>query len=529
MKDLDKSKEELLKELKETRKKLHDLEERNNKYATSGSKQVETESRKKGSLLNIIGSTARVGGWELDPQTLSQKWTDEVYRIHEIDKTFYPNVSDGINFYAPKSRPIIENAVRRAIEFGESFDLELEFITGKGNHLWVHSIGVPEYSNGKITKILGSIQDITYYKKSAEELRDSLMLNALFMKYSPIYAYIKSVTSSESKVLMASENYIDMIGIPGSEMVGKNMFELFPSEFAEKITADDWMVVSSQQVLDLEEELSGRSYRTIKFPILLGDKTMLAGYTIDITQRKRAEAELIIKNEELKIINAQKDKLFSIVSHDLRNPFTSILGFSQVLLDKVKGKEYEEIEKYADIINDSSLRAMGLLNNLIEWSRLQTGRLEFDSKRFKMISLINDTLLLFRHITNQKSIQITSTFTSELTVCADKDMISTILRNLISNAVKFTLPGGSISISAEKNNSRLLVSIADTGIGIPKEKLNAIFQGATKISTPGTQNESGSGFGLLLCKEFVVKHGGELIIESIEGKGSTFSFTIPAK
>ncbi|MEI6276093.1 MAG: PAS domain-containing sensor histidine kinase [Prolixibacteraceae bacterium] len=364
-------------------------------------------------------------------------------------------------------------------------------------------------------------------QKLLDELRASIELNTLFMKFSPIYVYIKAVTQCESKVLMASENFADMVGKPGSEIIGKNMHDLFPAEFATKMTNDDWSVVSSQKVSSIEEELMGRHYSTIKFPIVMEDKTLLAGYTMDVTERKNAETKLNIRNEELKIINAQKDRLFSIISHDLINPFNSILGFSEILLEQVKEKNYEGIEEYAEIINHSSLRAMDLMKNLLDWSRIQTGRIRFNPVHLRMIDLINNALDLYTYITNQKSIQISSSLSSELIVYVDSNMMSTILRNLISNAIKFTKPGGEITIFTKWEQNELTISVADTGIGIPPKKLESLFYTDNTFSTSGTLHELGTGFGLILCKEFIEIHGGQLLVESTEGTGSVFSITLP--
>jgi signal transduction histidine kinase len=382
-------------------------------------------------------------------------------------------------------------------------------------------------NSAKINTAIDKVNNLTGSPMIANELRESLELNALFMKYSPIYAFIKIISESESKVLMASENFIDMVGIPGSEMVGKNMFDLFPADFAAKITADDWSVVSSKEGINIEEELMGRNYTTIKFPIILEDKTLLAGYTIDITDRKKVEAELKIKNEELKLVNAQKDRLFSILSHDLLNPFNSILGFSQLILDQIEEKDYTRIEECAKIVNHSSLRAVDLLKNLLGWSILQEGRIECSPEHIRMVDLVNNILDLFTYITNQKSILISNALPSELFAYADRNMISIVMRNLISNAIKFSMPNGNITIFADEEQNGLKVSVSDTGVGIPKKKLETLFSPDKRFSTSGTQHELGTGFGLILCKEFVEMHGGELFVESIEGKGSTFSFTIP--
>ena len=163
-----------------------------------------------------------------------------------------------------------------------------------------------------------------------------------------------------------------MIGIPGSEMVGKTMYELFPPEFAAKITADDWATVSKGNPMTLAEELNGGYYVTIKFPITQHGRNLLAGYTIDVTDQKLAEFKLIESEAQFRELNATKDKFFSIIAHDLKTPFNSIIGFSNLLVRQIEEKDYASIERYAGIIQNSSQQAMDLLMNLLEWSRSQT-------------------------------------------------------------------------------------------------------------------------------------------------------------
>ncbi len=248
----------------------------------------------------------------------------------------------------------------------------------------------------------------------------------------------------------------------------------------------------------------------------------------DINQRKQAEAEILRMNKTLTEANASKNKFFSIIAHDLKSPFNAIVGFSDLLLEQVREKKYAAIEKYAEIILHSSEHALQLLTNLMEWSRSQTGRIEFNPEYFEMVNFINDIVPLFEDIAGQKSITIQTGLPSNAPVYADKAMISTVLRNLISNAVKFTKPSGLITISLYETNQNLTVSVTDNGIGISKERIEKLFRLDENESTPGTQNEKGTGLGLILCKEFIEKHGGEIWVESEVGKGSTFNFSLPA-
>lgn len=251
------------------------------------------------------------------------------------------------------------------------------------------------------------------------------------------------------------------------------------------------------------------------------------GHCLDITERKNVEQALLQNENRLRELNATKDKFFSIIAHDLKSPFNGIIGFSNLLAIQVQENNYEGIEEYARVIQDSSLRAMELLENLMEWSRSQTGRMEFNPEFVEIVALINEVSKLLNDTAQQKSISISMELPQKIIVSADKAMITTVLRNLISNAVKFTNPGGKIVISAVQKPDELLVTICDNGVGMKNEVVEKLFHIDTNLSTTGTQNETGTGLGLILCAEFVKKHGGKIWAESEVEKGSKFHFTIP--
>lgn len=260
-------------------------------------------------------------------------------------------------------------------------------------------------------------------------------------------------------------------------------------------------------------------------PLPNGD-VIWTGVCFDISRRKKEQQEIQAKNEELQLANAEKNKFFSIIAHDLKSPFNGIVGFSKLLVDEIKLKNIEEVEKYAEIVLDSSNKALDLLTNLMEWARSQTGRLIYKPESFDMHDLIKETVHVFSHIAKGKKIDIRIDIDSELLVCADISMISTVLRNLISNAIKFTHTGGQIIIRAEQLAHHLKVIVSDTGVGLSESVIDKLFRIDEKYSTSGTQDEQGTGLGLILCKDFVEKHDGQIWAESAEVIGSNFIFTL---
>jgi signal transduction histidine kinase len=245
---------------------------------------------------------------------------------------------------------------------------------------------------------------------------------------------------------------------------------------------------------------------------------------LEINQQKE---EIQANRDELQTANAEKDKFFNIIAHDLKSPLNSIMGFSEILTKQVGEKNLEGIKKYAEIILKSSESAVKLLKNLMEWAQSQTGRMNYEPVNFNLPDLINENILLFKNITFQKSITIKRSLPQNTTVFADKAMISTVLRNLISNAIKFTHSGGEIIISIQENQNKLKVSVSDNGLGISKANIQKLFRIDENYSTSGTNKEKGTGLGLVLCKEFIEKHSGEIWLESELGKGSTFYFNLP--
>ena len=319
------------------------------------------------------------------------------------------------------------------------------------------------------------------------------------------------------------------------DFTGRTMEQEFGNGWAEGVHPDDFdfclqtyvNAFDRKQSFSMDYRMKNKfgEYRWIRDfgrPFYDIDNTFLGyiGSCYDITENK---------NNELKLIelNATKDRFFSIIAHDLKTPFNSIIGFSEQLVEQINEKDYEKIGELTNIILQSANRAMDLLMNLMEWAQSQTGRIEFKPENIEIVALINETTLLYDEIATQKSIAIKKMIPDKLTFFADKFMASTVFRNLISNAVKFTKQGGEVVFSAVKEQNEIIFSVTDKGVGISKNDIEKLFRIDQIFSTKGTNNEKGTGLGLILCKEFIEKHGGKIWVESEVGKGSVFKFILP--
>jgi len=250
--------------------------------------------------------------------------------------------------------------------------------------------------------------------------------------------------------------------------------------------------------------------------------------TEEVKARVRTQLSLYRQKIELKELMASKDKFFSIIAHDLRSPFTAFLGLTKMMVSELKNLSAEEIEGIAGMLNKSATNLYGLLDNLLQWSLVQRGIIRFSPEPFLLRNKVFDCITTLFDASRNKELSIDINIPDYIEIVADVHMFETIVRNLFSNALKFTARGGEIFISVVviKNNF-IEISIRDTGIGMPAQLVNRLFIPNEPTGRKGTEGEPSSGLGLTLCKEFVEKHGGQMMAESMEGTGSTISFTLP--
>jgi PAS domain S-box-containing protein len=253
----------------------------------------------------------------------------------------------------------------------------------------------------------------------------------------------------------------------------------------------------------------------------------LSIFFTDITERKNSELKLQEYTSELGKLNTDKDQFISILAHDLKNPFFSMLGFLTLLSESVDEFSIEEIKAQIDIVKNTAENTYSLLDDILIWSQAQSGKLPFEPHKLILNTVCSEVIAGMKLIADNKKIAIHYLNDEDINIGADADMLKTILRNLISNALKFTNNGGIIEISAEQTDSAVTISVKDNGNGIDPSLVSKLFDLTETKTTRGTKGETGTGLGLVLCKEFVEKHNGNLWVESELGKGSNFRFTIP--
>ena len=318
--------------------------------------------------------------------------------------------------------------------------------------------------------------------------------------------------------------------IPPEIFLGKKMSEVLPADVTKGFEKLVEKAIKTKLVQSYEYSLpmpTGEDYFDCRI-IAYGDDKILS-IIRNITNKKRRADKLKESEQKLKIANATKDKFFSIIAHDLRSPFNNIIGFSGLLLDTHANLNVEEREKLINPILKSGKETLKLLDNLLNWAKTQTGKIAFTLETLALENIFINIIEQNKASATNKNIKLLYAVQEETTVFADTYMLHTILRNLMSNAIKFTQRNGEIILSAEQNENFTIISVKDSGIGISKKKQNEIFEINEKASTPGTEKERGTGLGLVLCKEFIDRHNGKIEVDSKEGFGSTFKITFPNK
>ncbi len=253
------------------------------------------------------------------------------------------------------------------------------------------------------------------------------------------------------------------------------------------------------------------------------------------SERSRLEAEqrylhqLEESEKALKELNAMKDKFFSIIAHDLKNPFNSILGLSSLLNEAYDNFPEKQRKAFIKNICEASENTFKLLQNLLEWSRTQTGQIEYNPRMLHLEPLVIDNIAILKSGFARKQIEVLADLDREIKAYADENMVKLVLRNLLANALKFTHPGGRVEVFAESRGPEAVITVKDNGVGLSEENLQKIFRIDFHLKTRGTASESGSGLGLILCKEFIQKNRGRIWAISEPGRGSSFSFSLPAE
>lgn len=377
--------------------------------------------------------------------------------------------------------------------------------------------------------MVGIGHDITQRRETEKKLKESEEKYRLMFE------------TSQEGILVAQDYKMVYFNPVFVELSGYSASELENKPFAAMIHPDDLERVVNNYRKRLIGELVEQRYefrmvtksgeiRWISLtgaPMLWNGKPATLNFISDVHQRKLAEDALKESEKALRELNATKDRFFSIIAHDLKSPFNSIVGFSELLKDEVKYLSPDEISNYATAIYNSARNTLGLLDNLLDWARMQQNRMIFEPKLMVLKQIVNDVFEEVSTVAQAKGIHMFDEVPGDIIVNVDDNMFKTLIRNLLNNAVKFTKPGGTVKVIAVKEMDKVILSVTDTGIGISRENMEKLFDIGAGFTTRGTENEKGTGLGLILCKEFVARHGGTISVESEIGTGSKFIVELP--
>ena len=404
-----------------------------------------------------------------------------------------------------------------------------------GCAIWVEDHGWYNLDeNGNILSHEGIMRDITDRKQIEEELARQQYLMSTLMDSLPDHIYFKDL---ESRFVRVNKSLALTFGLDDpANAIGKSDSNFYSEEHSQQAYEDEQKIILTGQPLIIEEKETYKDHpdtwaSTIKMPLFDKEGKIKGTFGIsrDITKQQLIQQEIKLKNEELKKLNVEKDKFFSIIAHDLRSPFNGFLGLTQIMDEDLRTLTMDEIQDIAKSLRSSANNLFRLLENLLEWAKLQQGLIPFKPKVVKLLPIVDDCISIMLELAKNKGIELVNHIPENLTVFADTNIFQTVIRNLVSNAVKFTPKGGKISLSSKViDEKNVEISIMDTGIGMSQQMVENLFRLDVPTSRIGTEGEPSSGLGLFLCKEFIEKHGGKLWVESKVGKGSIFSFTISA-
>ena len=386
-------------------------------------------------------------------------------------------------------------------------------------------------ANQKVIGGMGIVEDMTETKKNELEIRKSE--NHFRTIWENSFDGMR-VIDDNGIIRSVNKSFCDIVKKTKEELIGKHFTSVYEEKFRETFTLKGDENLKSKTVpLNYERKLKLWDSSTVwleeinSFIEISADENYLLSIFRNISERKLADEKIKIYLEELKELNKSKDKFFSIVAHDLKSPFQGLLGLSEILLEEYSEMSDEQIIHYLKMLRTTTKDVYRLIENLLDWSRLQTGRMEYNTEKLDVFHLAESVINLMNPTASKKNLKLSNHVPRNNYVFADLNMLNSVIQNLVSNAIKFSNDSGFILISSVEKAGHTEITVTDNGVGIREKDLLKLFKIDEHFSTKGTKDESGTGLGLLLCKELIEKHGGTIWAESELGKGTKFSFTIP--
>jgi len=405
----------------------------------------------------------------------------------------------------------------------DRFDYSLEL---NGQKQWYSAV-LSKISDGDDPKYLGAVRNITDRKNQ------ELLLRGILNTSPGGIIVLQAIRDGEDTIIDFEVTQINksveiLTGASEKELVGQQITTIIADKAEEKMMEQFRTVVEKGNPVEFQYQYRDEQDQVLWYQVKVAKyRDGVIGNFLDITKQKKTEEKLAEKNEELEKLNQQKDKLFSVISHDLRNAVAGAKGMYDMIMEDYEELSKSEIFEYLKLLNQRTNNTHELLEDLLDWSKNQFQEVTTDLEKLHLVSITNTILNNVRSHAESKEINLINEIPDAFYVHADANMIKTVLRNLVTNGIKFSNPGRKIIMHAERKNQKIKVSVIDEGIGMDEETQKKVMNKEITHTSQGTSGEKGSGVGLDLCIDFVKKNGGEIWVESKLGKGSTFNFTIP--
>lgn len=482
------------------------------------------ELKKANTLQNLILENSTMGICMVRNDII--QWNNS--RFSEIFQFFTKDLKGSSTRIILKSGDVFENGSgwMNMMKDGKIVDKTVQLPRSNGDLFWCRFIGSLLDPTNPNEGSVWMVEDITERKRLREKMR-------LLSHTIESLAECVSITDTEDRIIFVNKAFEKVYGYEQEELIYKNISIVSSPNNDQQIINS---ILPDTLNSGWQGEVLNRRKDGTEFPVHIasskvvdehGKVVALVGVVTDITERRKLDLQLIKYFEKLKESNDAKDKIFSIISHDLRSPFNSILGFLNLLSEEYDVISEDEKKSFILDLKKSSENTFELLENLLTWSRTQTDGIKVNPIHFDLSAIVDVQFDVLKNAAASKNINLTNHITHEINVYADRDMAKTILLNLTNNAIKFTRPGGNINVNAVLKNNDVEITVEDNGVGIEDSVLVNMFKLDKSHSTLGTLKEKGTGLGLLICKEFAELNNGKIWAESEAGKGSIFSFTLP--